>query len=577
MRKVARLVAHVMLLAASVALAAERPAAGEFDRGRAEQELRRRQAQLDRLRERLREHEKALGDLGVPAPESIDDAGPPRDARVLVRSDADRHGRAVYTIEADSATLKEVLDHIAAAAGRELILDKDLSFRALSGLVTVALDAATLREALDLLLGRFDLDCTLGDAGIVVTPPGKGTFRTAEERLRDAAERAYQMALVKFPDSDRAPHAHLTLGQHLHARQLYPQAIEQLERLLKDYPDCEQAAAAIHTMAQSYAALGDGERSVAAYRLLASAHRRSALADDALLALANGRVAAGQPAEAIPLLEEIVERYPDGDACLEAQVRLGECLLEARRHDDALARFGQLLGAGLPGPQQRRVALLRGRALLAKGSYPEAREALYRLKGAFPGSPEGVEAYYLIAEAFLLQENSLAAIEAFRGALAESPDSPHAEGGRMHLGDLYRGIALHDQAIAAYEAILAANPTSTRRPAIVAALGECYWGKGNLQKAQLHFERAAGDDDDPTACRARLRAARAALADRRPADAVAILQRVVGKAQDKALLAEAYDTLGDCHRRLGRLEEALAAYRRAAALAAEKGDVANAK
>jgi tetratricopeptide (TPR) repeat protein len=142
----------------------------------------------------------------------------------------------------------------------------------------------------------------------------------------------------------------------------------------------------------------------------------------------------------------------------------------------------------------------------------------------------------------------------------------------MRLGELYRHVALYDLAMATYEQLLAERPETSNRRTILEALGECCWHKGNYQKAQLHFERAAGDRDDAAAWHATCRAGQAALADGRPADAVTILQRVVESAADRALVAAAYGALGDCHRQLGNLQEALAAYERAGAQAGEKGE-----
>jgi len=576
MTTLAVLFAHLALLGAPLAPAA--PAPGGPQHGEAQNELRRREAQLGRLRKRLEDYEKELATLNARAPEP----GTPADENVLVRCDTDADGRTVYAIEADNATLKAVLDGLAVTARTELILDKDVSFRALSSLVAVALDGVTLRDALNVLLGRFDLDHTIGAEGIIVSPPSKAPFETPEARLAHKAQLAYRGALVKYPSSADAPRAHCTLGQHLFEQGLHPQAIEQLRRLLQDYPGCEQAPAALYTLARSCAAIGDHANSDAAYRRLVVEHPGCAQADDALLALARRSEAGGRPKEAIPLLEEIARRYADGDARPEAEVRLAECFIATGRYDEAIERLERLLRSGLPEAGERRIALLLGRTLLAQGRFTKARAAFLHLKGRFPDTPEGAEAYYLIADAFFQEEQFLSALEACRGALAQHPASAHAEMGRMRLGELYRRIALHDLAIAAYEKVLADHPDSARRRAVLAALGECYWQKGNYQKAQLHFERAAADSRDDMAWRAWCRAGQCSLADRRAADAAVILERVVGHAPDKALVAEACDALGDCYRHLGRLDDALMAYRsaakaRAAAQPAKQPDGAAAK
>jgi tetratricopeptide (TPR) repeat protein len=542
-------------------------AAGEPDpveRLRDEQELRRRRAQLARLTERLRSYERQLEALEATAPD-----GPqpePSDAPVLVRSDTDRDSRAIYAIEADRATLRAVLDHLSAEARLELTLDAAVSHRDLSALVSVALEGITLRGALDLLLGRFGLEYTISDETVVVAPPSLQGYRTAAERLRRQAQLAYQSALVRFPDHSDAARAHLLLGRHFLRRKLYPQAVEQLKRLLRDYPRAKEAPEALDALARAYAALGDSAKAAATWRSLVGHYPKHELADNALLALARQAQADGRPAEALPLLREVVARYADGDVRPEAEVLLAEALLAVNRHKQAVQRFERLLGQGLSPEAERRTRLLLARALMGQGMPTRAREAYYHLAQRFPDSPEGIEAQYGIGDTYHRERNTLLAVEAYRRALAKAPEAPQAAEARMRLAGLYRQMTLHDLAIALYEKLLAQQPPADRRPAILAALGECYYERGSYQKAQLTFARAA-TGGDATAWRAALGAGQAALADGRPADALPFLERVTKLAQDKRLVARAYDALGDCYRRLARYDDALAAYEAAAALA----------
>ena len=550
------------------------PPAKDAKRREAERELRRQQAELERLNDRLQEYRKELDGMGLPGPARPGAAGSvPFDESVTVTCDADAHGRTVVTIEAGGATLGGTLAHIAAAVRMELTLDRRVPYRSLSSLVTVSLNAVTLREALDLLLGRFGLDYTVSDDGIVVAPPSMGPAQAPEERLAVKAEAAYQMALVRFPANEAAPRAHLTLGQQFHARGLYPQAVEQLRRLVNEYPHCEQVPAAFYTIAQSYAALGDRKQSAETYHALLNRYVRCPLADESLLALARGHVAEGHPAEAVPLFQEILKLYRGSNSCLAAEEELGQCLLAMGNYEEARARFEALSGKDVPDAVARRARLALGRALTAQGKHGAARAELLRLMGRFPGTPEATEAYYLIADAYFSEKDYLAAVEAYRGALAKAPKSSEAEVGKLRLGGLYRSIALYDLAAAVYERILSEHPDTACRGEVLEGLAECYWAKESYQKAQIYFERAANDGGDAAASPRRLlRAGQAALADRRPGDALPLLGQVAEGACDRATATAARQALGDCLRQLGRAEEALAAYHRAAAEAAEQGD-----
>lgn len=567
------------LVLLGVAGAGETPQLDPAERRRAELELQRRRAQLKRLNDRLSGYRRELGD--EPGSEGSERDAEPREAAVLVRSDTDRHGRAVYAVEADGATLRSVVAALAVEARLELIVGKGVAHRDVAALVSVSLEGVTLRGALDLLLGRFDLDYRIADGTLVVGTPASQSFETAANRLRRKAQLAYQAALVRFPDDPDAPRAHLLLGERFLARKLDPQAVEQLERLCREYRDADEVPRALLLLGEAYLALGDAAKAGERWRTIVASHPKSQLADDALLALARLAGADGKPTDALPLLQEIAGRYADGDRRAEAEVMLAETLFTVNHLDAALERFGRLLDQGLTPAAERHVRLLTGRALIAQGHLARAREALYALMQKFPASAEGAEAYYHLADTYFREKNYLAAIEAYRGALARGPGplapgrrpggreaAPLARHARKRLAELYQRMTLYDLAIATYEALLAANPQADDRQEILHALGECHAERGSHQKAQLFFERAA-KGVDPDACQAALRAGKAACADGRPADAVPFFERVTQQAKDKALAAEAFDALGDCYRRLARFEEALVAYETAARLASK--------
>lgn len=564
------------------------PIENPLDHRRAQFDLRRRQALLDRCRERLALYQKELAGLGPVALPAIEGPDEAPDATAAVRRVTDRHGRSLYAIEADRATLQSVLEALATEARLDLLLDHGVSVRDLSAFLTVALDGVTLRQALDLVLGGFDLDFTLADNHLAITLPSQGPYRTAEERLRLKAESAYQAALVEFPNSTHAPSSHLVLGQYFHARQLHTQAIEQLGRLVRDYPRSDQVPAALFSLGESYRALGDLKNATSAYRDIVTQHPASPLAYNALLALARGHVAAREPAKAIPLLENALRRGIEPGRCLDASLLLTECLFAVGRPIEASTRLDSLLAGALPAGVERRARLLAARAFIDAGDYAKARAASYRLAAKFPATPEGGEARYLLAETYACENALLAAVEAYRGALAALPTAPQAEPATFRLAQLYQQMALYGLAIDTCQRLLAQGLQGARagerqsaknepatpdapapspgvsRRAVLLTLAQCCADQGDLLEAQRNFERAAEGARDLAAWQALLKAAHAALDDQRPADALPLLQSIADQAQDKATLAQALDTLGDCHRQLGRPDAALAAYRRAA-------------
>ena len=522
-----------------------------------ERELARLRRRQERLLEIKRRYEKELGKpLDRVVREPLSDSGERPDARLSIERSTDRDDRTVYRLEVGRARLRSVLERLALEAGVELVLDEDLSRRELAQLVTVALRAATLRETLDLLLGRFDLGYSLGTDALVVVPGTKEPFATAEERLRQKAQHAYRVALATYPDHPSAPRACLTLGQFFHTRGMHAQAVEQFQTLLRDYPGFEGTAAALDGLARSFASVGEAARAEAASRSIVANHPNSPQAAGALLTLGRSALKSQRPKKAIGLLEELLRGCDDAGVRAAAQVDLAEALFTARRYPEAVERLGKLLAGRLAPALERRARLLVARSRFHRGELPEVRAACHRLLSDHPDTPESAAAHLLIARTLLHPREGRypEAILVLGGILKHSPDSAVAEQAAQALGDLYRKVALADRAIATYGWILKNRPESALRGAMHLAIGEVQCDKGNYQPARHSFERAAGAaaelaagaaDDEAAAAwrrlawRARIRAGEAALADGRPQDALAVRQRVVAEAQSRELRAAA--------------------------------------
>lgn len=185
-----------------------------------------------------------------------------------------------------------------------------------------------------------------------------------QERHADTLEAIEELARRAESDPRFAP-ARLVLASTYQRIGRADLASRELDRAIEERPDLLEAR--VQRARLAMAAL-DLDR---ASRELEEVRRRAPDLLDVLPRLAEVRLAAREPERAIELLEEAVGRAP-ANAALRA--RLGWALAQAERTEDALVRFDEARALA-PGLIE---AHHDGALLLARGSLPEAREALRR-------------------------------------------------------------------------------------------------------------------------------------------------------------------------------------------------------
>jgi soluble lytic murein transglycosylase len=185
-------------------------------------------------------------------------------------------------------------------------------------------------------------------------------------------------------------------------------------------------------LAESYATTGQLDRAIALYRQMASQSREY----EARLGVLLRRV--GQEAEAQALFRR---------------------LLATGKDDAALLAAEQLDAQGdttLP-PAQR---LARARLYLANRHTEGAKRHFRALVEQVPAIPERPEALWSLGRAFFIEENWDEAIRWLDRAHEEYPTSPEGEKGYYQVGHALQNAGRYQEAVARYEAFIAAYPNS---------------------------------------------------------------------------------------------------------------------
>jgi len=128
-------------------------------------------------------------------------------------------------------------------------------------------------------------------------------------------------------------------------------------------------------------------------------------------------------------------------------------------------------------------ALSNGIDLYTKKDYEGAVKAFKRAIGLSPGSTYSVDAANYMAQAYLKQDNTQGAIDAYKKAiqLDRSRDDVHT-----NLGNLYFSENRYQEAQQEYEETVKLNPTANNR----FSLGQAYMYNGRYSDAESQFRQA---------------------------------------------------------------------------------------
>jgi len=168
----------------------------------------------------------------------------------------------------------------------------------------------------------------------------------------------------------------------------------------------EEASAIYSTLTQAASAGRTGEARAELDRLAAD-YGGTPYVNQGRLALAGAFVLAGEPAEAAPLLEDVMEGADDPELALVARLRLARLLASTGEGDRALA----VANFADAGPFGSALAEVRGDVLAGRGDVDGAR-------AAYEEALEGVAEGGVIDEAFVRMK-----LEALGGGAAEAEAS----------------------------------------------------------------------------------------------------------------------------------------------------------
>ena len=219
-------------------------------------------------------------------------------------------------------------------------------------------------------------------------------------------------------------------------------------------------------------------------------------AESSLLGLGQKDAAERKKAEA--LYRQLVEKYPDHNRLPRAVLRIGWCLLEDGKPEDAIAYLSGRV-ASLTDPEHKAEAQhLIGRSHAKLERNPEALVAFDLALAILPDSKRGDEMLSEAAGALLALKNPDGAAKRLELLLAKFPGSPLRPQATFQLAEIARGKNELDPAIQRFEQVIQLFPQSDLVPASQYGLASAILAKGDAQKSLGVLDQLLAGKGDAT-------------------------------------------------------------------------------
>ncbi len=194
-------------------------------------------------------------------------------------------------------------------------------------------------------------------------------------------------------------------------------------------------------------------------------------------------------ADALPLLQNYVEKYPVNAYGNELSFLFGTAYFNQKDYKTALKYFEQTDVNKLGAPFGEDFLFMKGISLFETGQYEPAREIFSRLASPDPskgGEPDSRAAYYYAYCEYLLGNDS----EALPVFLKLENTAEYAYSVQYFLPQIYLQLGNFREAISRAEKVLAHNPNDEQNAELHRVLGEAYFYENNFLKSLENYEMA---------------------------------------------------------------------------------------
>lgn len=356
-------------------------------------------------------------------------------------------------------------------------------------------------------------------------------------------------------------------GEALFRQELYKSAREEYIALLSGFPESRYRPEATFKLGQCEMAMLHFEEAAKIFETFQSDFPEQALVPQAAFMQAEALYEAADYPQAAAAYERFLQDYAEQPQAEQALYKLGQCYLQMEQFDKIAETYRQMLER-YPDGAFRSTALFWTAYQAERSERPgEAIGSYETLIRDYPKSQYASEARHRVAMLYYQNDEAEKAAEHFR-VLISAAEPPKGLEPSVYFwtGATLARSGQYENAIAVYKRLVERFPRQDFVEETTYQIGQCYYQLGDPDRAAEFFNQVAREfpqgsfTDD-----ALLALARIDLEQQRPEEAAQRLESVLGS-PDPAVAAQAGLYLGQALERLGKREEALAAYLRVAFL-----------
>lgn len=419
-----------------------------------------------------------------------------------------------------------------------------------------------------------DLEKLIAQRYAAVLVASDGTLDSAAKELQAGrfaeAGKLFQKVMDSKPDRAARLKARAGLAKVSAALKQRPGTDSELAGMRTDGAPAELMARTAAEVAAIFERAGDQAAALVYYRQARESGPDEETAPTLLLAMSRILSDGGKPAEAAPLLDELVAKYPKSPAVPGALYAQAWSRLERDDAAGATPLLERLLAAYPKHPLATDAAFRLGELAFKAGRRPQAAER-YRLAAAGQG-PAAEAAGYKLGWTLRQTKDQEGTAKAFVAVATRFPQGPLATEARVRAGEALLELEKDAEALEQFQAAMKGARPSEGKLAMQARVGAALARlmQGDFNEARALAEEAALPANGWYGGRAQLvraealflkEGARAALVEyARGASLFARYKDVAGEAQFR---------VGECHEKLGNAKAAQAAWRKVVELYGE--------
>ena len=383
----------------------------------------------------------------------------------------------------------------------------------------------------------------------------------------DEAIEAFQEMLRVAPDHALAAQSLFKMGESLYQLGRYREAISAITDALPRMPDPQSRANGHYLLGESYRALDENDRARHHFDVILTDYGRTTLAPSALYATGWTYIAERDFAEAIRVMGQVAQRYPESEIVPDAEFRRAMALSELGRRDEAEAALTGILRSHARSEVADDASYELGTLAFNRRDFNLAEGAFRRVLGDYAESDLRMQATYMMGETMLSLGSLDSAVVYYTTIVGSYQSSPLVPKALFQRGWALLRLRRYREAIDGLGQLLGSWPDGEQAADAHYLLAEAWYALREYTRAANEYEIVATRyPDTPLSADARYGLGWTAFKQRNWDEAVRQFELAEGTSSNPQVRADAMLRIGDAHFNLGAFEDALAAYSTASEL-----------